>query len=111
MSTDFILMLFLVAVVLYVGIPNLIASATGFEYYLFLLTTVIVGGLGLLLLWEYYSQSARDRRGRIASIKELPLALLLKSPNSIEMGRDEELETSIYLPNSIRTRHVHIVGS
>ncbi len=65
----------------------------------------------LVFLWNRYSKSARENRKRIETIKEIPTPLLLPADNSIYLGRDIKLNVPVYLPDSIRQRHVHIIGA
>jgi len=64
-----------------------------------------------LLAWEHYSKSGREDRARVENIRELPSDLLVASPDAVRMGEDQDLKIPIYLPDSIRLRHVHILGS
>lgn len=67
----------------------------------------------LLLIWLLYrySPSQKERRKRIESLREIPSDLLAASPQGVRMGREMELDADIFLPDQIRTRHVHILGA
>jgi conjugal transfer pilus assembly protein TraD len=67
--------------------------------------------LALLLAWEFFSKSARDRRKRVERIREIPSSLIRASDASVFLGVDQELGISTYLPDAIRARHVHILGA
>ncbi|MBK9322396.1 MAG: type IV secretion system DNA-binding domain-containing protein [Bdellovibrionaceae bacterium] len=78
---------------------------------IFVLAVVLVVALLGLLAFYIYSPWARENRKRISYVKEIPLELLSSNPNSIVMGLDTDLGEKIYLPDHIRTRHVHILGA
>src|SRR5690606_29494860 len=65
---------------------------------------------GLAFIWDRYSKAGRERRKRIETITEIPRQLLLPDKDCIFMGTDSNLNIPVYLPDSIRSRHVHIVG-
>jgi hypothetical protein len=79
----------------------------------FILCTFVgsLTALGLIIAWELKSKPARDRRMRIQAVKELPTSLISDSPTSVHLGFDENRKTPIYLSDSIRKRHVHILGA
>ncbi len=72
------------------------------------LAFVIAGGL---FAWEHYSKPGRDNRARLESVRELPRGLLVPAADAVRMGDEQDLEIPIYLPDSIRLRHVHILGA
>jgi hypothetical protein len=76
------------------------------------LATVGVSAL-IALLWVIlrFSPSQKERRKRTEFLRELPSDLLMKSPNAVHMGIETDLNAEIYLPDQIRTRHVHILGA
>lgn len=87
------------------------AGLTGVEAFLislFVASSMAVGGL---TFWDFRSKAGRERRKRITLIKELPRSLVTPSENSIRMGFSEDLQVPLYLPDSIRKRHVHILGA
>ena len=65
----------------------------------------------LVFVWNRYSKSAREHRKRIEAIKEIPPQLLLPAPDSIYLGHDIKLKVPVHLPDHVRYRHVHIIGS
>lgn len=79
------------------------------------LLIIFIGGLGLsltgLLAFYIYSPWARENRKRLACLKEIPPNLLRISSDSVLMGIDDNLGERVFLPDSIRTRHVHILGA
>jgi len=84
---------------------------TGIEA--FLISTLIssVLAIGGLAVFELRSQSGRDRRKRIEIVKGVPSAILQPSESAAHLGFEEDLRTRLYLPDSIRRRHVHILGA
>ena len=67
--------------------------------------------LGLLLLIYLFSPWAKANRKRIETLKSTPLELLVASSSSVLMGVEADLFEKIFLPDHIRTRHVHILGA
>lgn len=69
-----------------------------------------LAGAGLLY-YEYLSKNARDRKKRIETINALPKSLVSQNDQSVEMGRELDLQVKVSLPDIIRSRHVHILGA
>lgn len=99
-----------------------IAVLMGYEKYRAMSTLTSAIAIFFLLtfalgaLWFYYirySPRGRENQRRLQQIRELPLSLI--APNDpadcVSMGIDLDLNIPIYLPDSIRTRHVHILGA
>lgn len=78
---------------------------------LFLLLAATVSTLVLIWIIVRHSPWEKERRKRIEFLKEVPQELLKKAPNSILMGVESDLGAQIFLPDHIRTRHVHILGA
>lgn len=68
---------------------------------------VLVGAI----YWAFFSKQAKEYRERQKRRTEVPPALLSPSNDNVYLGEDLDLETSIFLPDSIRSRHVHILGA
>lgn len=64
-----------------------------------------------LLAFNHFSKWGKDQKKRLKQIQELPETLYIKSCDSVLMGYDLDLQTPIYLPDSIRSRHVHVIGA
>lgn len=111
MTTDLMLLCFLLILLGAAGLSNLYASLSTAEAFVFVITTVLFFGFGVGFIWERYSKSARNRRKRLERIRELPGTLITQSKNSVLMGHDLELEIPVYLSDQIRMRHVHILGA
>lgn len=65
----------------------------------------------IALIWEFMSKAAKERKKRITRWSEIPKTLTLPSERSVFVGQDIELESKLYLPDSVRRRHVHILGA
>lgn len=81
------------------------------EAILFSVVAVSVVSITALFVWEYFSKAARERKQKKERVAELPRILLSESENGVLMGREQDLTIPIYLPDSLRTRHVHILGA
>ncbi|MFN8944349.1 MAG: type IV secretory system conjugative DNA transfer family protein, partial [Pseudobdellovibrionaceae bacterium] len=90
---------------------NLYSSLDKVEKFLLMFTaTLIILLLGIAIFY-FFSPWSKNNRKRLVQIKEIPKDLLNSSPQSISMGVDDILDETIYLPDQIRTRHVHILGA
>ncbi len=87
------------------------ASLNRFDRALFLSISVLVLTLLSLILFYIYSPGAKNNRKRLQRIKEVPSDLLIHTENSVLLGHESDLDEKIYLPDQIRTRHVHILGA
>lgn len=93
------------------GLYNLYATVSTVDRILLLLCILLSVGILSILVIYCCSQWAKDNRKRLTRIKELPHELLQSSSDSVAMGFDIDLGEKIYLPDQIRTRHVHILGA
>lgn len=78
-----------------------------------LLSLAILLATSLMLLgWAaYFSPWARARKKRFETLLEIPEELRIATESSVLMGVDSDLGARIFLPDQIRTRHVHILGA
>ena len=67
--------------------------------------------VSLCLYGFYLSRWGRGRKKRLQTIADLPVELRGPVAPGVLMGTDINLNTSIYLPDEIRKRHVHILGA
>jgi hypothetical protein len=59
----------------------------------------------------YFSSWAKKRAEDWTRISWIPRCLKVPSPRSSYLGMEKELGIPIYLPDSIRSRHVHVLGA
>ena len=111
MITDELLLTLLVFGLGGMAITQFYSSLSAVDAALFVLFSTAVVSIGLVLFWEYKSKSGRDNKKRLSFLKELPRFLLCTSIDSICLGRDDDLRAKIYLKDSLRLRHVHILGA
>ncbi len=111
MSTDAAILTLLIAI---------LGGATLFESMRTLsvwqLTVALIASAGFIgissaLAWEYLSKSAKERKRRIEQILEIPFGLITPGPTAVYLGMDMDLKVPVYLPDSVRSRHVHILGA
>jgi type IV secretory pathway TraG/TraD family ATPase VirD4 len=74
----------------------------------------IVGILSILAI--DYALRTKSKNGRELTkqkkrLKDVPRQLLDEAKTSIVLGHERDLKKTIYLPDAIRSRHVHILGS
>lgn len=111
MKDDSSNLIIIVAGICAIAIVNFYSSLTPIGAFLYTIGILSCLAVGLLIFWEYFSKFAKDERKRIEQILEIPQSLLLKANNAVYVGRDQELDIPIYLPDSVRSRHVHIIGA
>ncbi|MEZ4873067.1 MAG: type IV secretion system DNA-binding domain-containing protein [Bdellovibrionales bacterium] len=86
-------------------------SLSPFDATLLIVCIIVFLVTTLIFAWDRFSKYGRDRRKRLDTIRELPSDILSKSENSVYLGREVELEIPLYFPDSIRSRHIHILGA
>jgi conjugal transfer pilus assembly protein TraD len=74
-------------------------------------SVLFVFALGICLRLKFFSPFAREEKRRVETIIDLPESLKIESENSVLMGKEVEMQIPVYLPNSVRARHVHILGA
>jgi len=60
---------------------------------------------------RFFSKFAKQRSELKDAQERIPQVLKEASKTSCFLGSDEDLETDVYLPDHIRSRHVHIIGA
>jgi hypothetical protein len=111
MTSDGLILTILVVILGASALQDFYAGLSGFEAFLAWMLTLSAVSIGGLVFWEFRSKSGRERRARIDTIKELPISILTSSETSIRLGFEEDLRVPLFLPDSIRKRHVHILGA
>lgn len=79
-----------------------------------LLFSVTIAGFVILTAYWYriwFSKTARNKRKTLSTISEIPESLKIPSAQSVLLGIDKDLDIPIYITDSIRLRHLHIVGA
>jgi type IV secretory pathway TraG/TraD family ATPase VirD4 len=64
-----------------------------------------------VIAWDRFSVAGRQRRKQRKFVSEIPKDLVGPSDGSIYVGEDLSLNTRVFLPDSVRSRHVHILGA
>ena len=93
------------------GFYKLYDSMSGFDRLLTVMGTTGILTIGGLYAWDRLSKYGRDEKKRREHLKSVPLCLLQKSEAGVLMGSDEFLRAQVFLPDSIRLRHVHLMGA
>lgn len=76
---------------------------------LLIISAVILSAFGFLI---YNSlPNVKEYKKRLEKILEIPATLLVNSNAKILLGQESNLEIPIYLPDSVRNRHIHILGA
>ena len=87
------------------------SSLSPFDAGLLIICIIVFLATALIFAWDRFSKHGRDRRKRLETIRELPKELLAKSENSVYLGKEVELDIPLYFPDTIRSRHMHILGA
>jgi len=111
MSTDTAILVLIVGAMGSLALLDYYRTLSALQAFGFLLSFSGILAVGLAIAWEYFSKHARDRKKRIEQILEIPASLITKTKNSVFLGADQNLEVPVYLPDSVRSRHVHILGA
>jgi len=111
MKSDYSILFFLVGGLGVFGLVQFWASLSPMNVGLFILILSSIGIITIALFWEYFSKAGKERLKKISKARELPNMLLSESTDAVLMGQEQELGIPIYLPDKIRARHIHILGS
>lgn len=111
MIRDEMLLAILIAVIGGLPLIRFYQDLNRVETGLFLVSIFSVSVFGLLIFANYFSKYGKEKQKRLDLIKELPNVLLEKAPDAICLGRESDLDVPIYIPDKMRSRHVHILGS
>jgi hypothetical protein len=104
-------LLLLPSILIIFWIREFYSSLTSMDRIVFIFTSAgFVGIVGLVFV-HFFSTWGRERRKKNDSIAEIPIELLGPSSLSVSMGVEADLGVRIFLPDQIRTRHVHILGA
>ncbi|NCN41222.1 type IV secretion system DNA-binding domain-containing protein [bacterium] len=72
---------------------------------------LLICSLGGLIYLQFFSSFAKKQKELKTAQELVPSILKDPSATSCFLGSDEELQNDIFLPDSIRSRHVHIIGA
>lgn len=64
-----------------------------------------------IIFLNHFSPWGKIRQKRLKEISEIPYGLVRGGKHSVALGLEINLQIPIFLPNKIRTRHVHILGA
>jgi hypothetical protein len=90
---------------------SLFENLSKFDALLLIAVLLAVFGIAGILLMDRFSKKARERKKAISAIAEEPKELLCAASSSIAMGKESSLGATVYLPDSLRSKHVHIIGA
>ncbi|MBS1982746.1 MAG: type IV secretion system DNA-binding domain-containing protein [Bdellovibrionales bacterium] len=109
--------LFVAGVVLLgLGFQKNVVAAMSAEEWAYLKARILLGlvalatcGLGIYL--GFFSKAAKRLREQRKLLSAVPESLRVASQTSAYLGHDLDMDAPIYLPNGVRSRHVHILGA
>lgn len=76
--------------------------------------SLIIGLLWMIaaaVKYLFFSEQSDLVAKRNELVENLPKAIKTQNPLSAYLGWEAELKTAIYLPDKVRSRHVHIIGA
>lgn len=111
MSTDASLAIFFIVLLGGVAVSDLFQRVSTGHAALGAVGLGAAAVVGLIVLWELKSVSARERRKVIQRISEIPVSLRSADSFGVKLGMEVELEIPVFLPDSVRLRHTHIIGA
>ncbi len=111
MSTDASLLLLVVIALGGLAISDAVGTLSTIDSVFLFLGAFSSLLIGLIVVWELKSASAKNRRKILNRIKSLPASLRTGSEPGVRLGDEVELGISIFLPDSVRLRHTHIIGA
>ncbi len=92
-------------------VSDFYTSLTKAEAFVFVTFLTTILGFGIVFAWDRMAETRKQQRKELEQILELPAPLRLPSNDGIKMGFDQDLKIPIFLPDSVRSRHVHILGA
>jgi len=111
MTTDAAVLFGLVTTLGGALLQKLYASLTATEAFLLWVSLIALSSFGLMVFVEYFSKRGKERRKQRKFIEEIPQVISSELEPGVQMGIESDLGIPIYLPDSIRRRHVHILGA
>ena len=101
------------ALALFAGIPLYfwILSLSNLLQVAFLVLFALILLCSMMIWYAFFSKIAVEKKNKRNIFQEIPVKLREPSEDSILLGKESDLTVPIYFPASIRSRHVHILGS
>ena len=101
------------ALALFAGIPLYfwILSLSNLLQVAFLILFALILLCSMMIWYAFFSKIAVEKKNKRNIFQEIPIKLREPSEDSILLGKESDLTVPIYFPASIRSRHVHILGS
>jgi conjugal transfer pilus assembly protein TraD len=90
---------------------NFYVTLSSFYSALYVAFLIVSFSLISAVYWKFFSKSGRQNQTRLAHIREIPQCLIEPSDSGVFMGDEVDLQLPVYLPDSIRKRHIHILGA
>lgn len=93
------------------AVTQFYSSLNSAEFFVFVTAMVTLLVIAFCFVWEGFSKTGRERKKRLDFIRQVPSTLLIKDDQNVLMGTDQNLQIPIYLPDLVRSKHVHILGA
>jgi hypothetical protein len=93
------------------GLYKLYDSLSGLDRFLMVAGTLSTATILGLYSYDRFSKMGKENIKRLLQIKTIPAQLLLRSETGVFLGYDTNLKINLFLPDNIRSRHVHLIGA
>lgn len=108
-DTNFLI--FILSILFVLWLSNIYNSMGSAERVLLIITSIPIILILCIFAFSCYSPWAKANKDRLKGVRELPKLLLQQDERSISMGVEINLNEKIYISDSIRTRHIHVLGA
>lgn len=100
----------LVGFLLWTQVNDLNSKLNSFEKFCLLILVIALVLVCLMLWWQHFSKKGKERKEKMSKIENIP-EQLKSHESSVRLGDECDLEIPIFLSDSIRRRHVHLLGA
>lgn len=111
MESESALIFVLIGFIAYSQFVSISSELTKIDQVILVLLFISLIIIFCIYYFKYFSVRGKEIRKKNKTIAEIPNILKKPDLNSIILGVEEELKVPIYLPDSVRRRHVHIIGA
>jgi len=93
------------------GLYKFYDSLSGLDRFLMVAGTISTATICGLYSYDRFSKKGKENLKRLLQIKTIPAKLLISSEIGVYLGYDTALKVNIFLPDAIRSKHVHLIGA
>lgn len=111
MNDDASLLAVLLGLVAWATLQDFQSGASAIDMYF---AIILIAALIVVIGVHYqknFSPKGKELKNKKSLVEDIPDCLKLKNDDCISLGLEENLNIPLYLPDSVRRRHVHILGA